>query len=151
MGWCGGEYTALNYMHSDIETKRTKVQPTNVQCHHASPNETLEIEIPENGSINSIRLMMHLTGGVGEASFQPAGYSRPNSDCEGTPFTPPISDQSTISYIDYRRHFQNKEKWSTEVIRRAVVTNQLWVKVMKKTAYIINGGQKISDPRSGDN
>ena len=32
VGWCGGEYTALNYMHSDIETKRTKIQPNNVQC-----------------------------------------------------------------------------------------------------------------------
>ena len=106
MGWCGGEYTALNYMHSDIETKRTKVQPTNVQCHHASPNDTLEIEVPEYGSINSIRLEMHLTGGVGEATFQPPGFSRPNSDCEGTPFTPPANDQSIISYIDYRRHLQ---------------------------------------------
>ena len=106
MGWCGGEYTALNYMHSDIETKRTKVQPTNVQCHHASPNDTLEIEVPEYGSINSIRLEIHLTGGVGEATFQPPGFSRPNSDCEGTPFTPPANDQSIISYIDYRRHLQ---------------------------------------------
>ena len=109
-------------MHSDIETKRTKVQPTNVQCHHASLNDTLEVEIPEYGSINSIQLMMHLTGGVGEASFQPAGYSRPNSDCEGIPFTPPINDQSTISYIDNRRHLQKKEQWSTKVIRRAVVS-----------------------------
>ena len=106
VGWCGGEYTALNYMHSDIETKRTKVQPTNVQCNHASLNDTLEIEVPEYGSINSIRLEMHLTGGVGEATFQPPGFSRPNSDCEGTPFTPPANDQSIISYIDYRRHLQ---------------------------------------------
>ena len=30
IGWCGGEYTALNYMHSDIGTMRTKIQPTNV-------------------------------------------------------------------------------------------------------------------------
>ena len=86
---------------------------------------------------------MHLTGGVGEASFQPAGFSRPNSDCEGTPFTPPANDQSRISYIDYRRHLQKKAQWSTEVIRRAVVTYQLSVKVMKKTGYIINGGQRL--------
>ena len=119
VGWCGGEYTALNYMHSDIETKRSKIQPTNVQCHHASPNDTLEIELPEYGSINSIRLMMNLEGGVGEVSFQSAGYSRPNSDCEGVPFTPPANDQNRISYIDYRRHLQKKARWSTEVIRRA--------------------------------
>ena len=86
VGWCGGEYVAMNYMHSNIETKRTTVQSTNVQCYHSSPNDTLEIELPEYGTINGIRLMMHLTGGVGEASFQPAGYSRPNSDCEGTKF-----------------------------------------------------------------
>ena len=146
IGWCGGEYTALNYMHSDIETKRTKRQPNNVQCHHASPNDTLELEILEYGSINSIRLMMNLDGGVGEASFQPIGYSRPNSDCEGTPFTPPINDQNTISYIDYRRHFQEKEQWSTDVIHRAVVTYQLSVNVMKKTAYLINDGQRIVIP-----
>ena len=89
---------------------------------------------------------MHLTGGVGEASFQPAGFSRPNSDCEGTPFTPPANDQSTMSYINYRRHLQKKEQWSTEVIRRAVVTYQISVKVMKKTAYIINGGQRLVIP-----
>ena len=56
--WCGGEYTALNYMHSDIQTKRTNILPNNVQCHHASPNDTLELEVPEYGSINSIRVRM---------------------------------------------------------------------------------------------
>ena len=117
-----------------------------MQCHHASPNDTLELEIPEYGSINSIRVMMNLEGEVGEATFQSVGYLRPNSDCEGTPFTPPINDHSTISYIDYRKHFQKKEQWSTEVIRRDVVTYQLSVKVMKKTAYIINGGQRLGIP-----
>ena len=124
-------------MHSTIETKRTTVQSTNVQCHHSSPNDTLEIELPEYGTINGIRLMMHLTGGVGEASFQPAGYSRPNSDCEGTKFTPPANNQSRISYIDYRRHLQKKAQWSTDYIRRAVVTYQLSVKVQKKIGYIL--------------
>ena len=33
--WCGGLYVALNYMHRNIKTKRTTVQPTNVQCHHS--------------------------------------------------------------------------------------------------------------------
>ena len=88
VGWCGGEYVALNYMHSNIETKRTTVQPTNVQCHHSSPNDTLEIELPEYGTINGIRLMMHLTGGVGEASFQPAGFSIPTSRSKFILLTP---------------------------------------------------------------
>ena len=61
---------AMNYMHSHMETKRTLIQSTNIQCHHSSPNDTLEIELPEYGTINSIRLMMHLTEGVGEASFK---------------------------------------------------------------------------------
>ena len=90
--------------------------------------------------------MMHLTGGVGEASFQPAGYSRPNSDCEGTRFTPPPNDQSRISYIDYSRHLQEKARWSTEEIRRAVVTYQLSVKVQKKVGYIVKQGKKLVVP-----
>ena len=54
--------------------------------------------------------------------------------------------QNTISYIDYRKHFETKEQWSTEVIHRAVVTYELLVKVMKKTAYIINDGKGIVIP-----
>ena len=38
VGWCGGEYVAMNYMHNNVETKRTLVESTNVQCHHSSPN-----------------------------------------------------------------------------------------------------------------
>ena len=146
VGWCGGEYVALNYMHRNIETKRTTVQPTNVQCHHSSPNDPLEIELPEYGTINGIQLMMHLTGGVGEASFQPGGFSRPNSDFEGSPFTPPANDQSRITYIDYRRHLEKKAQWSTHEIQRAVVTYQLSVKVMKKIGYIVNGGKRLNIP-----
>ena len=68
---------------------------------------------------------MNLDGGAGEASFQPAGYSRPSSDCEGVLFTPPVNTQNTIHYIDYRRHLEKKEQWSIDVIRHAVVTYQL--------------------------
>ena len=88
---------AMNYMHSFIETKRSLIQTTKAQCHHAAPNDTLEIEIPEYGTINRIRLLVHLEGGVGETSFQPAGYSRPNSDCKGKKFTPPPYDPN----LDY--------------------------------------------------
>ena len=89
---------------------------------------------------------MHLTGGVGEATFQPPGFSRPNSDCEGTPFTPTANDQSRITYIDYRRHLQKKAQWSTHEIQSAVVTYQLSVKVMKKIGYIMNGGKRLVIP-----
>ena len=39
VGWCGGEYVLENYMHADIETLRTTILPTNVQCHNAAPND----------------------------------------------------------------------------------------------------------------
>ena len=79
---------------------------------------------------------MHLQGGVGEASFQPAGYSRPNSDCKGKKFTPPPNEQNRITYLDYSEHLREKAMWSTEKIRRAVVTYQLSAKVMKRIGYI---------------
>ena len=136
VGWCGGEYVAMNYMHSFVETQRTLIRTTKAQCHQASPNDTLEIELPPYGTINRIRLLMHLQGGVGEASFQPAGYSRPNSDCKGKEFTPPPNEQNRITYLDYSEHLREKAMWSTEKIRRAVVTYQLSAKVIKKIGYI---------------
>ena len=44
VGWCGGEYVAMNYMHSFIETHRTPSRMTKAQCHQSSPNDTTEIE-----------------------------------------------------------------------------------------------------------
>ena len=64
---------------------------------------------------------MHLQGGVGEASFQPAGYLRPNSDCKGKEFTPPPNEQNKITYIDYSEHLREKAMCSTEKIRREVL------------------------------
>ena len=121
---------------------RTNILPNNIQCHNTSPNDTLELTVPEYGSINEIKLRINLNGGVGEASFQPAGFSRPNSYCEGTPFTPPKNNQNSIDYIDNKKHYQNKEQWSTDTIRRAVVTYQFSAKVMKQTAYIVDDGKK---------
>ena len=80
IGWCGGEYVALNYMHANVETLRTNILPNNIQCHQATPNGTLELTVPEYGSINEINLRINLEGGVGEAFFQPIGFSRPNSN-----------------------------------------------------------------------
>ena len=102
--------------------------------------------MPEYGSIDEINLRINLDGGVGEASFQPAGFSRPNSYCEGTPFTPPRNNQKSIDYIDNKRHYQNKEQWPTDTIRRAVVTYQFSAKVIKQTAYIVEDGQKMIIP-----
>ena len=70
VGWFGGEYVALNYMHADIETLRTTILPTNGQCHNAAPDDTLTITVPEYGSIDELDLRIKLDGGVGEAAFQ---------------------------------------------------------------------------------
>ena len=74
---------------------------------------------------------MHLGGGVGEASFQPAGYSRPNSDCRGTKFSPPPNKQNKINYLYYAGALSKKAVWGTAEIKRAVVTYQLNAKVVK--------------------
>ena len=88
-----GEYVALNYMHADIETLRTNILPSNIQCHEAHPDDTLTITIPEYGNIEALDLKIQLNGGVGEAAFQPSGYSRPDSYCEGTHFILPETQE----------------------------------------------------------
>ena len=45
IGWCGGEYVAMNYMHANIQTMRTFILPTDIQCHNALPDQTLEITV----------------------------------------------------------------------------------------------------------
>ena len=91
----------------------------------------LEIDIPPYGNINRISILMHLEGGVGEASFQPAGYSRPNSDCRGTKFSPPPNKQNKVTYLYYAGALSKKAVWGTAEIKRAVVTYQLSAKVVK--------------------
>ena len=113
-----GEYVAMNYMHANVETLRTYILPTNIQCHHALPDQTLEITVPSYGSINEINLKIKLDGGIGEASFQPIGFSRPNSYCKGTSFTPPRNNQKSLEYIDNKKHYQDKEQWEVDTIRR---------------------------------
>ena len=65
--------------------------------------------MPSYGSINEINLKNKLDGGVGEASFQPIGFSRPNSYCKGTSFTPPMNNQKSLDYIDNKKHYQDKK------------------------------------------
>ena len=140
IGWCGGEYVAMNYMHANIETMRTFILPTNIQCHNASPDQTLEITVPSYGSINEINLKIKLDGGVGEASFQP------NSYCKGNQFTPPRNTQRSLEYIDHKKHYEKKEQWEVETIRRAVVTYEFSARVTKQTAYITDNDKKVVIP-----
>ena len=49
-----------------------------------------------------------------DTSFQPVGFSRPDSNCEGGEFTPPPNTRHRIKYIDYSAHLEEKEdhsKW----------------------------------------
>ena len=61
-------------------------------------------------------------------------------------FTPPRNTQNSIEYIDHKRHYENKEQWPTDKIRRSVVTYMFSAKVMKRTAYVVDGGQKMIIP-----
>ena len=143
---CGGEYVLENYMHADIETLRTNILPSHIQCHEADPDDTITITTPEYGSIEALDLKIQLSGGVGEAMFQPSGYSRPDSYCKGTPFYPPRNKGSSIEYIDFKSHYEQKEQWPTDKIRRAVVTYRMSAKVLKTKAYIIDEGKKMVIP-----
>ena len=68
-------------MHSFLQTHEDLIQLTKAHyLDHSGPDNTLEVEIPQYGNILPIRVKIHLVGGVGQVSFQPVGYSRPNSD-----------------------------------------------------------------------
>ena len=58
VGWCGGEFALENYMHADIETLRTNILPSEVQCHEADPDGTITITTPENGCIEALDLKL---------------------------------------------------------------------------------------------
>ena len=85
VGWCGGEFAIENYIHADLETLRSTILPTEVQCNEADPDGTITISTPEYGSIEALDLILQLEGGVGES----IGFYRPDSWCNGTPFYPP--------------------------------------------------------------
>ena len=53
-----------------------------------------------------------------------------------------------IEYIDYRSHFEKKQLWPTEEIRRAVVTYRFTAQVLKTQAYIIEEGKNLVLPNS---
>ena len=85
---------------------------------------------------------------MGEAMFQPSGFSRPDSWCRGTLFYPPRNTDDSIEYLDYASHYERKEQWPTSKIRRAVVTYRLSAKVQKTKAYIIEEGKKLIVPNT---
>merc|ERR1711873_282212 len=93
-------------------------------------------------------LKLKLQGGVGDSMFQPNGFSRPDSWCKGYPFFPPKNVDDAIEYVDYGSHFEKKQLWPTEEIRRAVVTYRFTAQVQKTQAYIIEEGKSLVLPNS---
>ena len=60
-------------MHTDLETLRSKIIPTELQRHEADTDGTISITIPEYGSIEALDLKLQLKGGEGTAMFHPIG------------------------------------------------------------------------------
>ena len=125
VGWCGGEFAIESYMHNDLETLRSIIIPTKLDCHQAELDGTLKISTPEYGSIEALDIKLKLRGGKGSAMFQPIGFSRPDSWCRGTAFYPPRNDDEAIEYLDFSSHYEKKKLWPTSKIRRAIVTYRL--------------------------
>ena len=82
VGWCGGEYAIESYMHQDIETLRSTIIPSTVQCNMAELDGTIAITMPTYGRIQPLDLRLKLQGGVDHSMFQPKGFSRPDSWCK---------------------------------------------------------------------
>ena len=66
VGWCGGEFAIESYMHVDIETLRSTIIPTKIQCNEADPDGTISITTPGYGSIQPLDLKLKLQGGKWE-------------------------------------------------------------------------------------
>ena len=114
VGYCGGIGSAYNFMHASFEKHGAYIRTTKAACHQSSPDGTLQVSIPSYGNIQRVDLEMHLEGGLAEASFQPVGYSRPNSYFSGELFQPPSNDQSRITYLNFENSltmgdFRNKK------------------------------------------
>ena len=80
--------------------------------------------------------------------FQPIGFSRPDSWCEGTPFYPPKNTDDAIEYLDFASHYERKKLWPTSKICRAVVTYRLDATVQRSTGYITEEGEKVVIPNT---
>ena len=80
--------------------------------------------------------------------FQPKGFSRPDSWCKGFPFLPPANKDDAIRYKDYKNFFEDKKMWSTEMIRRAIVTYRFTAQVQKIQGYLIDEGRRLVLPNT---
>ena len=148
VGWCGGEFAIESYMHNDLETLRSTIIHSTTQCNEAELDGTISITTPSYGSIQPLDLKLKLQGGVGNSMFQPSGFRRPDSWCKGYPFFPPKNVDDAIEYVDYRAHYEKKQLWPTEEIRRAVVTYRFTAQVQKTQGYIIDEGKSLVLPNT---
>ena len=133
-------------MHNDLETLRSTIIPTELDCHQAELDGTIKISTPEYGSIEALDIKLQLRGGKGTAMFQPIGFSRPDSWCKGTAFYPPKNDDEAIEYLDFSSQYERKKLWPTSKIRRAVVTYRLETTVQRSIGYLSDDGEKLIIP-----
>ena len=61
---------------------------------------------------------------------------------------PPKNVDDAIEYIDYHSHFEKKQLWPTEEIRRAVVTYRFTAQVQKVQGYIADEGKSLILPNT---
>ena len=148
VGYCGGEFAISSYTHNDIETLRDTIIPSATQCNSADLDGYLPITTPQYGSLQPLELELKLKGGVGHGMFQPKGFSRPDSWCKGFPFLPPENTDDAIRYKDYKKYFEDKKMWSTEMIRRAIVTYRFTAQVQKIQGYLIDEGRRLVLPNT---
>ena len=135
-----------NFKHADIQTLRSQILVNERDCHKAKTDGFLKISTPEYGSIGELEIMLNLRGGRAQALFQPVGVSRPNSWCQGGVFYPPKNDDRSIMFLDYKSHFERKQLWQTDRIRRAVVTYELEADVKKIEAFVSVSENKMIIP-----
>ena len=62
-------------MHQDLETLRSQIIPSELDCQQAELDGTIKLTTPEYGSIEALDLKLQLNGGRGSAMFQPLGFS----------------------------------------------------------------------------
>merc|ERR1712044_5210 len=127
-------------------TLRTQILVNERDCHKAQLDGLLKVSTPEYGSIRELDIMLDLQGRKSQVLFQPVGVSRPNSWCSGEVFYPPKNDDKSIIFLDYQSHFEKKQLWKTDRIRRAVVTYELEAEIEKIEAFITSTGDKLIVP-----
>ena len=66
----------------------------------------------------------------------------------GTRCFRPKNVDDAIEYVDYRAHYEKKQLWPTEEIRRAVVTYRFTAQVQKTQGYIIDEGKSLVLPNT---